>query len=117
MRPAGHGLDKPEAAAVQCPVRAALNHLCQELNLDVDSASAALRDFTALRGTYSLEGDVIHWLACALYVACRRSVVPTVGSSLMKGNCVSLTRILRSAKLRYFCFKQYSLCHSSLKVQ
>uniref|UniRef100_A0A8C6XGC1 Uncharacterized protein n=1 Tax=Naja naja TaxID=35670 RepID=A0A8C6XGC1_NAJNA len=74
----------PEAAAVQCPVRAALNHLCQELNLDVDSASEALRDFT---------GDIIHWLACALYVACRRSVVPTVGSSLMKGNCVSLTRI------------------------
>lgn len=44
-----------EAAAVQCPVRAALDHLCQELNLDVDSASEALRDFTALRGTYSLE--------------------------------------------------------------
>uniref|UniRef100_A0A8C5SIU4 Retinoblastoma-like protein 1 n=1 Tax=Laticauda laticaudata TaxID=8630 RepID=A0A8C5SIU4_LATLA len=93
-----------EAAAVQCPVRAALNHLCQELNLDVDSASEALRDFTALQGTYSLEGDVIHWLACALYVACRRSVVPTVGSSLMKGNCVSLTRILRSAKLSLIQF-------------
>uniref|UniRef100_A0A8C6XF46 Retinoblastoma-like protein 1 n=1 Tax=Naja naja TaxID=35670 RepID=A0A8C6XF46_NAJNA len=93
-----------EAAAVQCPVRAALNHLCQELNLDVDSASEALRDFTALRGTYSLEGDIIHWLACALYVACRRSVVPTVGSSLMKGNCVSLTRILRSAKLSLIQF-------------
>ncbi|KAL7985467.1 hypothetical protein Chor_004037 [Crotalus horridus] len=76
-----------EAAAVQSPVRAALDHLCQELNLDVDSASEALRDFTALRGTYSLEGDIIHWLACALYVACRRSIVPTVGSSLMKGNC------------------------------
>ncbi|KAG8131886.1 hypothetical protein E2320_009781 [Naja naja] len=41
----------------------------------------------------SPKGDIIHWLACALYVACRRSVVPTVGSSLMKGNCVSLTRI------------------------
>ncbi|KAM3839160.1 retinoblastoma-like protein 1 [Vipera latastei] len=93
-----------EAAAVQCPVRAALDHLCQELNLDVDSASEALRDFTALRGTYSLEGDIIHWLACALYVACRRSIVPTVGSSLMKGNCVSLTRILRSAKLSLIQF-------------
>lgn len=47
--------EREEAAAVQCPVRAALDHLCQELNLDVDSASEALRDFTALRGTYSLE--------------------------------------------------------------
>uniref|UniRef100_A0A8C6XG03 RB transcriptional corepressor like 1 n=1 Tax=Naja naja TaxID=35670 RepID=A0A8C6XG03_NAJNA len=50
------------------------------------------------------KGDIIHWLACALYVACRRSVVPTVGSSLMKGNCVSLTRILRSAKLSLIQF-------------
>ncbi|XP_007419939.1 retinoblastoma-like protein 1 [Python bivittatus] len=93
-----------EPAAVQCPVRAALDHLCQELNLDVGSASEALRDFMALRGTYSLEGDIVHWLACALYVACRKSIVPTVGSSLVKGNCVSLTRILRSAKLSLIQF-------------
>ncbi|KAM6454055.1 retinoblastoma-like protein 1 isoform 2-T2 [Liasis olivaceus] len=93
-----------EPEAVQCPVRTALDHLCQELNLDVGSASEALRDFMALRGTYSLEGDIVHWLACALYVACRKSIVPTVGSSLVKGNCVSLTRILRSAKLSLIQF-------------
>lgn len=46
------------------------------------------------------QGEALHWLACALYVACRKSVLPTVGSGLMEGNCVSLTRILRSAKLR-----------------
>lgn len=79
---------------------AAIERLCQELNLDAASAAEALRDFTALRGTYSLEGEALHWLACALYVACRKSVLPTVGSGLMEGNCVSLTRILRSAKLR-----------------
>ncbi|XP_042319452.1 retinoblastoma-like protein 1 isoform X2 [Sceloporus undulatus] len=87
-----------------CPVRSALGHLCQELNLDAGSAAEALRDFTALRGTYSLEGETVHWLACALYVACRKSIIPTVGSGLMEGNCVSLTRILRTAKLSLIQF-------------
>lgn len=46
------------------------------------------------------QGEVVHWLACSLYAACRKSSVPTVGKGLMEGNCVSLTRILRSSKLR-----------------
>ncbi|NXF09140.1 RBL1 protein, partial [Smithornis capensis] len=82
----------------------AVERLCRDLNLDAASAAEALRDFTALRGTYSLEGDPLHWLACALYVACRRSRVPTVGSGPMEGNGVSLTRILRSARLSLIQF-------------
>ncbi|NXH22512.1 RBL1 protein, partial [Bucco capensis] len=82
----------------------AIERLCQELNLDAASAAEALRDFTALRGTYSLEGEALHWLACALYVACRKTLVPTVGSGLMEGNGVSLTRILRSARLSLIQF-------------
>ncbi|NXE96794.1 RBL1 protein, partial [Menura novaehollandiae] len=50
------------------------------------------------------QGEALHWLACALYVACRRSRVPTVGSSPMEGNGVSLTRILRSARLSLIQF-------------
>lgn len=34
---------------------AAVERLCRELNLDAASAAEALREFTALRGTYSLE--------------------------------------------------------------
>ncbi|XP_039239753.1 retinoblastoma-like protein 1 isoform X3 [Pipra filicauda] len=83
---------------------AAVEQLCRDLNLDAASAAEALRDFTALRGTYSLEGEPLHWLACALYVACRRSRVPTVGSVPMEGNGVSLTRILRSARLSLIQF-------------
>ncbi|GLD58056.1 intermediate filament protein ON3-like protein, partial [Lates japonicus] len=44
-------------------------------------------------------GEVVHWLACSLYAACRKGSTPTVGKGLMEGNCVSLTRILRSSKL------------------
>uniref|UniRef100_A0A8C2JYF0 Retinoblastoma-like protein 1 n=1 Tax=Cyprinus carpio TaxID=7962 RepID=A0A8C2JYF0_CYPCA len=49
-------------------------------------------------------GDVVHWLACSLYAACRKSSIPTVGRGVMEGNCVSLTRILRSAKLSLIQF-------------
>lgn len=48
----------------------------------------------------SVQGEVVHWLACSLYAACRKGSTPTVGKGLMEGNCVSLTRILRTSKLR-----------------
>ncbi|XP_012866068.1 PREDICTED: retinoblastoma-like protein 1 [Dipodomys ordii] len=93
-----------EGAAVVVAAGEVLQALCQELNLDEGSAAEALDDFTAIRGNYSLEGEVIHWLACSLYVACRKSIIPTVGKGIMEGNCVSLTRILRSAKLSLIQF-------------
>ncbi|XP_011784602.1 PREDICTED: retinoblastoma-like protein 1 [Colobus angolensis palliatus] len=93
-----------EGAAVVAAAGEALQALCQELNLDEGSAAEALDDFTAIRGNYSLEGEVTHWLACSLYVACRKSIIPTVGKGIMEGNCVSLTRILRSAKLSLIQF-------------
>lgn len=46
-----------------------------------------------------LQGSELHWLACALYVACRSSV-PTVGKGTAEGNYVSLTRILRCSEMR-----------------
>ncbi|XP_036758234.2 retinoblastoma-like protein 1 isoform X2 [Manis pentadactyla] len=95
---------QPEGAAEVAAAGEALQALCQELNLDEGSAAEALDDFTTIRGNYSLEGEVLHWLACSLYVACRRSIIPTVGKGIMEGNCVSLTRILRSAKLSLIQF-------------
>ncbi|XP_043944937.1 retinoblastoma-like protein 1 [Protopterus annectens] len=49
-------------------------------------------------------GEVKQWLACALYVACRKSVIPTVGKGIMEGNGVSLTRILRTSQLSLIKF-------------
>uniref|UniRef100_A0A8D3CUI5 Retinoblastoma-like protein 1 n=1 Tax=Scophthalmus maximus TaxID=52904 RepID=A0A8D3CUI5_SCOMX len=85
-------------------VRRSLETLCQELNMDEQTAAAAMDNFTAIWNTYTLEGDVVHWLACSLYAACRKGSVPTVGKGLMEGNCVSLTRILRSSKLSLIQF-------------
>uniref|UniRef100_A0A8C2Q4P3 Retinoblastoma-like 1 (p107) n=1 Tax=Cyprinus carpio TaxID=7962 RepID=A0A8C2Q4P3_CYPCA len=75
-------------------VRRSLEALCQELNMDEETAAEALQNFSSIWNTYTLEGDVVHWLACSLYAACRKSSIPTVGRGVMEGNGVSLTRIL-----------------------
>ncbi|KAJ8259215.1 hypothetical protein COCON_G00182270 [Conger conger] len=85
-------------------VRKSLEAICQELNMDEETATEALENFTAIWDTYTLEGDVVHWLACALYAACRKGWTPTVGKGVVEGNCVSLTRILRSSKLSLIQF-------------
>ncbi|XP_053309761.1 retinoblastoma-like protein 1 isoform X2 [Spea bombifrons] len=85
-------------------VREQLESLCGELNLEQETAENTLRNFTKTWSTYSLEGEIKHWLACALYAECRRCVIPTVGRGTMEGNGVSLTRILRSAKLSLIQF-------------
>ncbi|KAG5274365.1 hypothetical protein AALO_G00135310 [Alosa alosa] len=85
-------------------VRKSLEALCQELNMDEETATEAMQNFTAIWNTYTLEGEVVHWLACSLYAACRKGSTPTVGKGLMEGNCVSLTRILRSSKLSLIQF-------------
>ncbi|KAM9860284.1 retinoblastoma-like protein 1 [Aulostomus maculatus] len=85
-------------------IRRSLEALCQELNMDEQTATETMENFTAIWNTYTLEGEVVHWLACSLYAACRRGSTPTVGKGLMEGNCVSLTRILRSSKLSLIQF-------------
>ena len=54
-------------------------NLCVELNLDTETTEEAWRAFLTTKTNFTLEGDQLHWLACALYVACRKGTVPTVG--------------------------------------
>ncbi|XP_061421579.1 retinoblastoma-like protein 1 isoform X1 [Lethenteron reissneri] len=81
-------------------VRDKFEELCQDLNMDESTVHEAWAGFEKIRTNFTLEGDELHWLACALYVACRKTLIPTVGRGTLEGNCVSLTRILRSSKLR-----------------
>ncbi|XP_033822794.1 retinoblastoma-like protein 1 [Periophthalmus magnuspinnatus] len=96
--------DSESGRMEESSARHSLEALCQELNLDEQTATEAMENFTAICNTYTLEGEVVHWLACALYAACRKNSIPTVGKGLMEGNCVSLTRILRSSKLSLIQF-------------
>ncbi|XP_067002390.2 retinoblastoma-like protein 1 [Anabrus simplex] len=80
--------------------------LCTNLNMDKDAADQAWHSYETIRQNYTLEGDQLHWLGCALYVACRRTTIPVVGRSgtMVEGNCVSLTRLLRLCKLSLIQF-------------
>uniref|UniRef100_A0A663MDQ0 RB transcriptional corepressor like 2 n=1 Tax=Athene cunicularia TaxID=194338 RepID=A0A663MDQ0_ATHCN len=59
--------------------------------------SPAVPGAVAAAGEGSVQGNDLHWLACALYVACRKAV-PTVSRGTAEGNYVSLTRILRCSE-------------------
>ncbi|XP_060692569.1 retinoblastoma-like protein 1 isoform X1 [Hemiscyllium ocellatum] len=85
-------------------LRDSFDKLCQDLNMDLESGAEAWENLQRIRLNYTLEGETLHWLACALYVACRKSITPTVSKGTMEGNGVSLTRILRSSKLSLIQF-------------
>jgi len=78
--------------------------LCRELNLDPETERDAWKNYQNTKISYTLEGDQLHWLACSIYVSCRKGEVPTVGKGVQKGNGVSLTRILKSTKLSLLQF-------------
>lgn len=78
--------------------KAGFEDLCRALNMDEEASNDAWKTYENISRNFTLEGDERHWLACALYVACRSSV-PTVGKGTSEGNYVSLTRILRCAQM------------------
>lgn len=43
----------------------------------------------------------MHWLGCAVFVECRSQTVSTVGKSVVVGNFVNVTSLLRYCNLRY----------------
>ncbi|CAG7834073.1 unnamed protein product [Allacma fusca] len=73
--------------------------LCSDLNLDSVTKENTWKTFTTVRSKYTLEGDIAHWLCCAVYVACRQASVPSVNSPTVHGNYVNLTRLLRTSRL------------------
>ncbi|XP_042267885.1 retinoblastoma-like protein 2 isoform X2 [Thunnus maccoyii] len=78
--------------------RAGFEELCRGLNMDEEASNEAWKTYENISRNFTLEGSELHWLACALYVACRSSV-PTVGKGTAEGNYVSLTRILRCSEM------------------
>ncbi|XP_027226820.2 retinoblastoma-like protein 1 [Penaeus vannamei] len=83
-------------------VRRRYTDLSLDLNLDQVTADEAWNNYENIQLKYTLEGDQLPWLACALYAACRRRSVPTVGGrpgNMIQGNCVSLTRMLQHCNL------------------
>ncbi|XP_045060883.1 retinoblastoma-like protein 2 [Coregonus clupeaformis] len=78
-------------------IRLGFEELCRALNMDEKASNEAWRSYKSISTNYTLEGRDLHWLACAIYVACR-TAVPTVGKGTAEGNYISLTRILRCSE-------------------
>ncbi|XP_053256149.1 retinoblastoma-like protein 2 isoform X2 [Podarcis raffonei] len=82
------------AAEAERDTRQRYEDLCSSLNMDERARAEAWLSYQSMRRNYTLEGNDLHWLACSLYVACRKAV-PTVSRGTVEGNYVSLIRILR----------------------
>ncbi|CAB1313494.1 unnamed protein product, partial [Coregonus sp. 'balchen'] len=65
--------------------RQGFEDLCRALNMDEEASNEAWKSYENISKNYTLEGSELHWLACALYVACR-TAVPTVGKGTAEGN-------------------------------
>ncbi|XP_021116560.1 retinoblastoma-like protein 2 isoform X2 [Heterocephalus glaber] len=94
----GEAEDAAQPAGSPTPqIRQRFDELCSRLNMDEAARAEAWDSYRSMSESYTLEGNDLHWLACALYVACRKSV-PTVSKGTVEGNYVSLTRILRCSQ-------------------
>jgi transcription initiation factor TFIIIB Brf1 subunit/transcription initiation factor TFIIB len=84
-------------------IQAKFEEICQSLNLDEQAKTCAWDAYVDLSDKYGLEEQnrPTHWLACALYVACRTTKVETVSGEETMGSNVPLTRILKEADIRY----------------
>ncbi|KAH7982459.1 hypothetical protein HPB52_005096 [Rhipicephalus sanguineus] len=73
--------------------------------MDRLTSDQALNTYENISMNYTLEGNMRHWIACALYVECRNGNVPTVAhTSRIEGNCVSLTRLLSICRISLLDF-------------
>ncbi|KAG3257285.1 retinoblastoma-like protein 2 isoform X3 [Ictidomys tridecemlineatus] len=94
----GEAEDAAQPAESPTPqIQQRFDELCSRLNMDEAARAEAWDSYRSMSESYTLEGNDLHWLACALYVACRKSV-PTVSKGIVEGNYVSLTRILRCSE-------------------
>ncbi|XP_017869842.1 PREDICTED: retinoblastoma family protein [Drosophila arizonae] len=90
------------------PMRQKFESLCRDLNMDIKTESEAFKMLKEVLKHYSLEGEILHWFCCALFVACRQSTTPTVGgqNAVVMGNCVPLNNLLRCCQMSIYEFKK-----------
>lgn len=68
-----------------------ISQLCNNLNLDKQTADEVWKAFTRVGEQFIVEGDKSQWMACAIYV--------TTNKNSKSSNGVSLTQLLRLCKL------------------
>ncbi|CAG9837916.1 unnamed protein product [Diabrotica balteata] len=78
--------------------------LCGKLSLDQRTVLLAWDNFISINKNFTLEGDSLHWLGCAVFVASQSVEVPNLMSSVVKGSGINLTSLLRCSNLSFVQF-------------
>ncbi|XP_023018389.1 retinoblastoma-like protein 1 isoform X2 [Leptinotarsa decemlineata] len=78
--------------------------LCNKLSLDPRTTTVAWEKFSDINKNFVLEGESIHWLGCAVFVASQSVETPTLLSTVVRGNCINLTSLLRYSNLSFVQF-------------
>ena len=87
-------------------VKVKFDELCRTLNMDKDTEDKAWSSYIKNDRNFTLEGESLHWLACALYVSCRKSNGPESKKQGYEGNGISLSKLLGAVKLSLLHFFQ-----------
>ena len=58
----------------------------------------AWSQYTTVSDSFSLDGSIESWLACAIYSACSTIPTTTMNGKEILGNCISLTRLLSGTR-------------------
>ncbi|XP_044265491.1 retinoblastoma-like protein 1 [Tribolium madens] len=86
--------------------------LCNKLHLSQQISRDAWERFETINKNFTLEGEPLHWIGCAIYVSCWKSIAATAAQNSVHTNCVNLTNLLRHCNLSiaqfFYKIKQWS---------
>nr|CAI5843626.1 unnamed protein product [Callosobruchus analis] len=81
--------------------------ISNKLNLDQKTTQATWDNFYKINKNFVLEGEPLHWLGCAVFVASQSIETPTLlptSTSTVKGNGINITSLLRHSNLSFVQF-------------
>ncbi|XP_059054935.1 retinoblastoma-like protein 2 [Achroia grisella] len=84
-----------------------IDNLCTNLNIDPVFAKNFKNTFLETNRQYTLEGDIVHWIGCALYATCQMTTNSSAQSDTDSEDYainISLTELLRLCNLKLIQF-------------
>ncbi|KAG5678364.1 hypothetical protein PVAND_008046 [Polypedilum vanderplanki] len=82
------------------------NEICSKLAIDSAVRKSAYLQFAEVSRNTILDGDMRHWICCALFTACIKQKIPTVvvSDTFVQGNGISLVKLINECNLNIYTF-------------